>query len=353
MILALLPTVFGGPLIINGEDAGIDDYPAAGALIMQATFTYEEQPHRISIFVCSSTLIAPDVVLLAAHCVDDLYFTTALGSPLDDKVLAWTRQSDLTDWDGSHSLPDWPSDAVTVRGSVAHEDYSLVDLDFGLSENHDVALLFLDEAVETPVAYLPSKDEALQIENGLTVEVVGWGIQTAIDPGELPAEGTYAVKQMGESFIAQLAPYEMQVGLEETDVRQCYGDSGGPTFLGIETTTDDAMRVIGVTSHLYDSSYCANTGAVETRVDYYLDWIDEHMRAACDDGTRVWCDQPGILLPPTTPSPEDAGVEDAGSSGGQEEKGGCGCGGAGASPVPAILAGLLALRRKVGNPLRP
>jgi MYXO-CTERM domain-containing protein len=155
---------------------------------------------------------------------------------------------------------------------------------------------------------------------------------------------------MGESFIARLAPYEMQIGLEESDVRQCHGDSGGPTFLNIETTTDDAMRLIGVTSHTYDASDCARTGGVDTRVDYYVDWIDQEMRAACDDGTRVWCDEPGILVPPTT---EDTGVEDVASGDDDEEKGGCGCGTTGASALPAILAGLLALRRKVGNPPRP
>jgi len=353
MILALLPSAFAGPLIINGEDAGLDDYPMTGALIMQATFTYEKHTFPISSLVCSSTLIAPDVVLLAAHCVDDLLLTGGYGK-LEDEVLAWTRQSDLTDWDGYHYLPAWPLDAVTVRATVAHEDYSIFDFDTGLTENHDIALVFLDEALEgNPIAYLPSKDEALQIEEGLTVEVVGWGQQAATPAWKPPPAGSFAVKQMGESFIARLAPYEMQIGLEESDVRKCHGDSGGPTFLDIETTTDDAMRLIGVTSHSYDNSDCDHTGGVDTRVDYYLDWIDEHMRAACDDGTRVWCKEPGILVPPTTPPPEDTGVDDVGSDGGDEEKGGCGCGTTGASPLPAILAGLLALRRKVGNPLRP
>ena len=34
---------------------------------------------------------------------------------------------------------------------------------------------------------------------------------------------------------------------------------------------------------------------MDTRVDFYLEWIDSEMRAACDAGTRVWCDEPGIL----------------------------------------------------------
>ena len=349
MILALLPSVFAGPLIINGDDAGLSDYPMTGALLMTATFTYEEHTFPYSSIVCSSTLIAPDVVLLAAHCVDDLSFTGGYGT-LEDIVLAWTRQSDLTEWDGLHYEPDWPIDAVAVRATVAHEDFSLFDLEIGLYENHDIALVFLDQALDAPIAYVPSRDEALQIEEGLTVEVVGWGQQSATPAWKPPPAGSFAIKQMGQSFIARLAPYEMQIGLEEDDVRKCHGDSGGPTFLDIETTTDDAMRLIGVTSHTYDNSDCDHTGGVDTRVDYYLDWIDEQMRAACEDGTRVWCEEPGILVPPTT-IPEDTGIADAGD--GDEEKGGCGCGTTGASPLPAILAGLLTLRRKVGNPRRP
>src|SRR6185369_13822320 len=114
-----LPSVFAGPLIINGDDAGIADYPMAGALIMRATFTYEKHSFPFSSLVCSSTLIAPDVVLLAAHCLDDLLLTGGYGT-IDDKVLAWTRTSDLTEWDGLHYMPDWPLDAVAVRATVAH-----------------------------------------------------------------------------------------------------------------------------------------------------------------------------------------------------------------------------------------
>jgi hypothetical protein len=351
MIVAFLPVAFADPFIINGDDAGIADYPMTGALLMRATLSFEEHTIPYSSLVCSSTLIAPDVVLLAAHCVDDTLLTLGYGT-VEDKVLGWTRQSDLTDWDGRHYEPAWPVDSVLVRATVAHEDYDIFDFEMGLYENNDIALLFLDEALTTPIAYLPSAKEAVQIEEGLTVEIVGWGQQEQADGWNPPPEGTYAVKQMGSSFIARLAAYEMQIGLEEGDVRKCHGDSGGPTFLHVETTTDDSMRLIGVTSHTYDASDCERTGGVDTRVDYYLDWIDAQMRAACEDGTRVWCKEPGILVPPTTLPPEDTGADVDESADGGEGKG-CGCGSTRASPLPAILAGVLALRRKRGNPRRP
>ena len=51
--------------IINGEDAEASEYPQTGAMIAQI----EGFPGPL--FMCSSTLVAPDTVLLAAHCVDE------------------------------------------------------------------------------------------------------------------------------------------------------------------------------------------------------------------------------------------------------------------------------------------
>ena len=348
MILPLVSIASAGPLIINGEDADTADYPMAGALLVDATATNGDETVSRVWVICSSTLIAPEVVLLAAHCIDDVAIAGGWGT-IERMVFGWTRQADLSRWDGFHGKTAWPADAVTVRATVAHEDYSLYQMANGLHENHDIALLFLEQALDTPIAYLPSKDEALQIEEGLTVEIVGWGQQTS-GFGK-PAAGTFAVKQMGQSFIARLAPYEMQIGLEKSDVRKCHGDSGGPTFLDIETSTDDAMRLIGVTSHAYDASDCAQTGGVDTRVDYYLDWIDAQMRAACEDGTRVWCEVPGILVPPTSAPPMGTGVDVRSEGDGEKVGTGCGCGWTGASPLAAMFAGLLALRRRVnGSP---
>ena len=53
--------------IINGEDATADDFPMAGGMLMDATLNFGGAGgYDVRMFVCSSTLIAPDVVLLAA-----------------------------------------------------------------------------------------------------------------------------------------------------------------------------------------------------------------------------------------------------------------------------------------------
>ena len=62
--------------IINGEDATADDFPMTGGMLMDATLNFGGAGgYDMRMFVCSSTLIAPDVVLLAAHCIDPAAMT--------------------------------------------------------------------------------------------------------------------------------------------------------------------------------------------------------------------------------------------------------------------------------------
>lgn len=325
-----LPSREFGESIINGEDAVETDYPMTGGLLVD---TYIDMGSygagRLQSFICSSTLIAPDVVLLAAHCVDPDALTYGMGE-LSDTEYVWSRQADLSRYDGSRPGMSWPDDAVAVADFSFHPDWNIRRLQLGLEENFDIALLFLAEPVlDVQPALLPSAAEASTLAEGTELVVVGWGQQSATSSWEAPPAGSYMYKQMGESYIAEIAAEEFQVGLNESDVRKCHGDSGGPSFAWVGQGTTETMRLVGVTSHAYDDSDCFETGGVDTRVDYYLSWIDSEMRARCEDGTRAWCDEPGILPvdyyePEPEPEPEDEGDDvDGGSSGDDDSKGGC------------------------------
>jgi hypothetical protein len=274
--------------IINGLDSTSDDYPMTGGMLLHG----ELFGYALDTFVCSSTLIAPDVVLLAAHCVDT--DVISFGVPMEDVQMWWTRQADLTDWDGSQQAPPLPADAIPVTEWILHEDFDINTLQMGLAQNHDIALLFLSEPVlDIKPAYLPTPEENEAMMEGDWVAVVGWGQQVATGQQEAPPPGTFAIKQQGESFISAMAAFEFKVGEEVDDVRKCHGDSGGPSFW----ESSDGMRLVGVTSHAYDMSDCNETGGVDTRVDFYRGWIEAKMVEGCDNGTRVWCDEKGILPP--------------------------------------------------------
>jgi hypothetical protein len=278
--------------IINGSEATEDNFPETGAMLMTGDIElFGSQSLRT--FVCSSTLIAPDVVLIAAHCLDDFAFTFGMGE-IENKEVYWTRQADLTSWSNPEHNNPLPDDSIKAIDYVIHENFDLTTLQIGLAENFDIALIFLEEAIlDIDHAFLPSPEEDADITTGDEAIVVGWGQQIATGQFESPPAGSYAIKQQGTSNIAELSDFEIHVGKLESDVRKCHGDSGGPTFWD----GGNGYRLIGVTSHAYDESDCNETGGVDTRVNYYIDWIEAEMSARCADETRVWCDTPGIVTP--------------------------------------------------------
>ncbi len=325
--------------IINGEEGTRDEWPMAGGLLLSGTIAVGGGFDTTGM-LCSSTLIAPDVVLIAAHCLDTAALELQTGGlEFENEEFYWTRKKDLTAYQfGANE--NLPNDAVRAVDVVLHEDFNLLGMQLGLAENSDIALMFLEEPVlDVPLGYLPQPDtEETQMEVDEEVVVVGWGQRTQSAPQEQPAPGSYGVKYMGTSHIADKAPFEFKVGEVPTDVRKCHGDSGGPSFKAVDTDSSDIYRVVGVTSHSWDFTDCVETGGVDTRVSFYLDWIDEKMRDGCADGTRSWCEIEGIIPPPLDDGtvaweiPEDV-----------EEKGGCACSASPTAPWGLGALGLAAL----------
>lgn len=336
----LAPTV-AAP-ILNGREATVEEFPMTGGLVISAEVGFVGASGGITskLLMCTSTLIAPDVVLTAGHCVDvdALLETSGYGDQitLSNVVFGWTPEPDLSAYSALTLVdPGWPAGTSSGADAVAHEDFSLASLRIGLYENNDIALVFLDEPVlDTPFAWLPTEEEADQIQPGEPVQIVGWGQQTS---DQQPPPGTVGVKHIADSVIGEVAKYEIQIGDSPDDGRKCHGDSGGPTYFAVEGGEDpDPMRVIGVTSHSYDFTDCASQGGVDTRVDFYLEWIEEQMVSRCDDGTRAWCDQPGI---PKQKVASTAGILT------DDEKGGCNSAGRGPTGL-AMLCALLAVRKR-------
>ncbi len=293
LLTALASAYEAGDKIINGEDAAYEDYPQAGAVLLDMG--------GFKGLICSSTLIAPDVVMTAAHCLDPEVLQQTAGVRIDDETeYRWSPEADLRAYTTGAS--GWPEDSYAVAQRVYHEDWSYRQLGIGLSLNYDIGLMFLEEPVtDGPYAYLPTAEEAEQLQEGSEVIVVGWGYQD-------PQGRKLGTKQFGISPVGPIADYEFQVGPDTDDVRKCHGDSGGPSLLEIETETVETLRVVGITSHSYDTTDCDNTGGVDTRADYYLDWIDEQMRSRCEDGSRAWCEEPGILVAPLPEVQGDTGI---------------------------------------------
>ncbi len=302
--------------IINGEPIGSDEFPATAALVFQGTIIFGQYEMPTTMMMCTATLIAPDVVLSAGHCVDDYAMTMGMGEVIDP-LYCVSFEEDLR-WmaEDPEMNPPLPDDAVCSSGFVPHPDFDIMGMTEGsLGNNYDISLVFLDEPIyDRPFAYLPDADEGAQLYEQMEVDVVGYGMRTAEggNPWEPPDPDTSYERYWAHTFINELDDYEMQVGSDETTGRKCHGDSGGPTFVEVETDLSVSERVIGVTSRAYSAAEDCNVGGVDMRVNGFLEWIEETMIQACEDGWRdeTECEDPGIRRPPADYGDDDDTADD-------------------------------------------
>lgn len=278
--------------IIGGEMAEPGEHPAAGFLWMLSDSGL--------VSGCSASLIAPDVVLTAAHCVEDLGPITV--------TLAFTNAVTAIDAFTRFSPPfELRPETRVGRDFVAHPDFGFSSaIGGGLARVNDIALVFLDAAfTDVLPARLPPGPEFMDLETPVTI--VGYGLR---EPNQ--QIGIREAKQFtAETRITELGPWEMRVGRTSPDApfipQKCHGDSGGPSFVSVP---GEAPYVVGVTSRAYDPGDNCASGGVDTRVEAYLSWIEAEMEAACLEGRRPGAPEEACG---TSESPDAGFVEDLGS----------------------------------------
>jgi hypothetical protein len=176
--------------------------------------------------VCTATLIAPSVLVTAAHCVDP-----AIGP--------------------THAFfgvapPD--GDLIAVVATEPHPSFDPIALD------DDIAVVLLDVPAAATPCPLPSA--ALDPLPGRALRLVGFGATGAGDSGP-------AAKRTGSTVIASATERAFRFGPQPSQT--CAGDSGGPGFI-ISDQGDEVLA--GVTSA--GDPDCAER-ARDTRVDVHVD----------------------------------------------------------------------------------
>jgi V8-like Glu-specific endopeptidase len=216
--------------------------------------------------LCTASLIAPTVLLTAAHCT--LASEVGAGAVFD--VIA------------APALV--PHAQILPVSSVDHDP--AFDPNHG-ERGHDVGVAIL--AGPTALPTLPFA-RALGSLVGQTVRVIGYGVD---DPAQPDSSGT---KRTLTTTVSAQDGALLQVG--RTGAQSCNGDSGGPVLalIGGQET------IVGVTS--FSSPDCTG-GAFASRVDTSSAFLARHLAAPEPDA--------GVAATPDAAF-ADAAASDAGSA---------------------------------------
>jgi hypothetical protein len=206
--------------VVNGTDAPGD---AAVVALVARRIRCTGDPLTL---LCSGALIAPDVVLTAAHCLN------IFGPEGPYEIFL-----------GAELLPEPQGRFVRVAGAVRHPDYEPQTHAF------DVALLRLATPVDVPPLALP--EASLSLAQGTPARVLGFGDTKDVNaPAGRRRQGMLSVLEVSASFFrAGPAP-----GMS------CVGDSGGPVLVNI----GGREVLAGVT---VSGDVACRTEAVNVRVD--------------------------------------------------------------------------------------
>ena len=183
--------------------------------------------------LCTGTLVAPDVVLTAAHCVHGYYGSVDV---------VWTNSENQSHW-------EWMQSSDHHK----HPNYD------PYSSNADIAVIVLPhDGPGTPIPFNRDAPSNSWLGDANQLTFVGFGVTSGYssDSG-VKREVDIAVDNWDSVFLYY---YDNQH-------QTCFGDSGGPAM----TDHDGSWAVSAVTS--WGDASCSQMGA-STRTDAYASWID-------------------------------------------------------------------------------
>lgn len=170
--------------------------------------------------LCSGTVVAPRLILTAAHCLVEADSIGRVVVRFGDDV--YGQHVDATSW-GFH--PEYCRECGT---DIHDYGYVTIGVDFEVPGGYTLPIVDQDEW------------DAL-IARGAPLELVGYG-------GEMEVEDTIlgaGLKRVTQSEISGITPrgFEFKAGGHGHDT--CGGDSGGPAFARL---ADGTLRLAGITS---------------------------------------------------------------------------------------------------------
>jgi hypothetical protein len=238
LVLLLMPALPSRAITDGVPDLG-DRYPNVGFMAVK----YAGDPYLY--LWCSGTLIAHDVFLTASHCTIDLEAGVADGS----------IETAYVGFDRAFFTPRLLL-LFEVDRAVTNPAYTLTHR----SEDGDIAVLLLKENVSgrapgirparLPAAGLLDELAARGGLLGMKIPAVGYG-DTLVHYGKgQPFSYGFGFRSVAVQEYGGLGPGYLTASMNQAtgDGGTCYGDSGGPNFLG------DSDILIGLT--VWGDTWC-------------------------------------------------------------------------------------------------
>lgn len=211
--------------ITNGTADG-NAHPNVGGLVN------DEQYSDGTWIYCSGTLISPTIFLTAAHCAED------------GASVRVTFDTAYVDGDKTYS--------GTFEADPAYNQAQ--------SDTHDIAVVVLDKAVKgIAPAKLPTAGSLSNLSGSTKFVSVGYGAyEVTNEPGgHRYLYNDVRMKATGTLNSTNATWLRISMNASKGDGGTCYGDSGGPNFLGttnviasITITGDAVCRSTNVTYRL-------------------------------------------------------------------------------------------------------
>lgn len=250
--------------VTDGELDG-DAHPYVVLLLMEV--------NGAPAFRCSGTLLSATVLLTAGHCTNNFP-----GSPYTG-MRVFTESDVQAGIGTTNNYPFAGPNSVEAVSWAAHPLYETAPFFV-----HDVGIVILEEpgVVLDEYGTLPTVNQfdAFKTQRGLqkvTFTSVGYGLQASFPDAASWKDQASRTRYVAHPRLIQInvpgftGDFSMLLSNNANTGGTCFGDSGGPNFLG------DSTVVAGITSFGVNGN-CAGTGGVfRTDRQNVLDFINSYL----------------------------------------------------------------------------